>query len=257
MQSIIKSIFVITTFFLHYIVMRDMTLHEGFRFAPILMMFLMSSVFLTAWIVLLWNKKQKWFIESVISISLGVFIWYTLFNVPLSDFLLIVGVLSVIAFGAFTVVSLCGKHFIERYIPRLFFGATIIGLMMVIAIVLFKDDSDTAFMGNLIFLPLMLAGGLMYGIILPFIKIMFPLYVWIFIQTDQKLLTRYGAVLFIFPMVAFFTSSHGVDVIQSIGNPCYEVVEGKAPSYVIQGNHVCIVGSRRFKYILLEDFRRC
>jgi hypothetical protein len=101
---------------------------------------------------------------------------------------------------------------------------------------------NRGFIGILVFLPLALAGALTYFVVLPFVKIMFPLYVWVFIKTDKKLFTRYGAMLFIFPIVAFFTSSHGIDAIQSFGNPCYEVVEGKDPNYVIRGNNVCIVG---------------
>lgn len=241
MQLLIKSIFVIATFFLHYLVTRDMTLHGGFHFAPILSVFFMGSVFLTAWSILLWNRKRGWILESVISLLLGVLVWWIMIGVPQDEAFLVGMTLLLVAFFAFVLVDEFNKPLIEKYIPKLFFIATIIGAVIAIATVLFKDDLGGGFIGVLIFLPLALAGGLIYGVVLPFIKIMFPLYVWVFIKTDKKLFTRYGAILIIFQIVAFFTSSHGTDAIQSIGNPCYEIVEGKAPSYVIRGDNVCIV----------------
>jgi hypothetical protein len=242
MQLSIKTIFVIATFFLHYMVMRDMALHGGSKLAPILAMVLMSSVFLTAWIILLWNRKQEWLSESMISIFLGFSLWCLLFDVSFSDFFLLIGILSVIAFGSFMIVSLCSRYFIERFTPWLFFFAILIGSVIAVGTAIFKDELGRGFIGIFIFPSLAFAGALTYFVVLPFVKIMFPLYVWVFIKTDKKLFTRYGAILIIFPIVAFFTSSHGIDVIQSIGNPCYEVVEGKAPNYVIRGNNVCIVG---------------
>ncbi len=242
MQLLIKSVLVIATFVLHYLVMRDMTLHEGFRLAPIIAVILLGSVFLTSWSILLWDRKKAWLSESLISLFLGVLIWWTLFDISSNDFFLLIGIVSTIAFGSFAVISLFGKNPSGRFILRLFFFATIAAALIVIIDVLFGKKLDSGGSGMIFLIPFIITGGLTYGIVLPFVKIMFPLYVWVFIKTNQKLASRYGIVLIMFPILAFLTSTHGMDMRQSIGNPCYEVVEGKAPSYVIRGNYVCIVG---------------
>ncbi|MFA6110877.1 MAG: DKNYY domain-containing protein [Candidatus Latescibacterota bacterium] len=180
--------------------------------------------------------------EIATSFLLGISIWWSLFKIPQDEGFLVGMILLVVAFFAFVLVNEPDKPLIEKYIPKLFFIASIAGGLIVAIDVLFGDALDKGGSGMIVFLPLIITVSMMYGVILPFIKIMFPLYVWVFIKTDKKLFTRYGVILFVFPIIAFFTSSHGTNAIQSFGNPCYEVVEGKAPNYVIRGNNVCIVG---------------
>jgi hypothetical protein len=245
MQLIIKTALVISAFLLHHFVMWDITLHnDDFRLFPLLAIAWLAAAFATAWSIALDGQRVR--AENIAIVLGGIAAWtgmafidgFFVRNVPLA--LLIVGVTSTITFGF---VRMLETEDVESFMISLFPYLTLGGLFAATLTVLPWEPPQ-----NILLLLVIMPVSLFIGVVLPSMTILFPLYIWVFANTKQRFFSLQGIVLVVFPIAAFLASSSGRDVIFSHNDPCYEVVEGKAPSYVIRQDRVCVLdGSSTLK----------
>jgi hypothetical protein len=253
MQLIIKTVLVISAFLLHHFVMWDITLHnDDFRLFPLLAIAWLAVAFATTWSIALDGQRVR--AENIAIVLGGIAAWtgmafidgFFVRNVLLA--LLIVGVTGTLTFGF---VRMLEAEDIQSFMLRLFPFLTLVGLLAATLTALPWEPPQ-----NILLLLVVIPVSLFIGVVLPSITILFPLYMWVFAKTKQRLFSLQGVALVVFPIVAFLTSSSGRDVVFSHNDPCYEVVEGKAPSYVIRQDRVCVLdGSSTLKTLEGADPR--
>ena len=227
-------------FLFHYLLMRDVVFHGSFRQAVIFGVLWLPTVFVGSWTVLLWEgRKIEWKdIAVLVVLSFLLMSSYSYISVAMM-------MLAVVAIVTLGFVKLLGTERIRKFIFGAMYGMFPAVLLETLAC-FFSASNDVY--GNLLLgvigssVSNIFAGFFLFLIVLclPMYTILFPVYVLDFFAKERRY--RMFSIVFVitFPILVFVSSSFGRDIILSQKDPCYEVVEGKSPTYLVKNDRVCV-----------------